>query len=108
MNHDTSSLASPDSAERLRTRRVGDTSQSEKGESLLSVVTRNTLGVFSGHEAMAETHDTETLRGELFVFGEEVVTDFGGERGGLGRLGLGVGKVCEGRIQNTLSLDGLW
>jgi hypothetical protein len=108
MNHDTSSLASPDSAEGLRTRRVGDASQSEEGEPLLSIVARDTLGFFSRHEAMAEANDTEAFGSELFVLGEEVVPDFGGERGSLGGLNLGVGKISQGRIQNTLSLDGLW
>jgi hypothetical protein len=95
-------IARPDSTERLWAGRVRDTGQSEESEALLSIVARDTLGVFSGHEAMAKTNDTETLGSE------EVVADFGGERGGLGRLSLGVGKVSEGRIQDTLSLHESW
>jgi len=104
VNNDTGSLASPDSAKRLRPWRVGDTSQGEESEVLLSVLASDACNLVARDRAVSETNDAQPRGGELFIFDHKCITNFVRQRGCGVRFRLRVGDVGGGGSQNTFSL----
>jgi hypothetical protein len=90
MDDDTGCLASPDSAQGLRTRGVRDTDESEERKVFLGELTGDFVGLLSRDLPMGETDDAQSSRCEAFILGHEVLTNVRCQWSGLQWLGFRV------------------